>query len=831
MKILDGAMGTMLQESGNLTDGLPEELNITNTQTIINIHKKYILAGADIIYANTFGANRYKISETKYSVSELVKAGIANAKKAAEGSETKIALDIGPLGQMLEPIGTMKFEEAIELFKEIIIAGKDADIIAFETFTDLYELKAGVLAAKENSSQPIFTTMSFEKDARTFSGTTLETFSQTMEGLGVDALGINCSLGPKEILPFINTLSAVTTVPLIAKPNAGLPDSNGNFSLSAENFAKELQEITACEQVQYIGGCCGTTPYYIDALSFLKNKNEVGFIYNADNEDIKTADCELNIAYKNANNLVDCNSNNYKLSENIARKNADADDFQLTIDNCQLSITCSATKFVNLKEPQIVGERLNPTGKKRFREALQNEEYDYILTQAIEQIDAGATILDVNVGVPNIDEVKVMTTLVKKIQAVVDVPLMIDSKSPAVIEAALRVYNGKAIVNSTTCEKAELEAIIPHIKKYGANIIVLTIDENGIPETAEQRINMAEKTAKYIVSQGVPKKNILFDCLTMSVATESRQVKETLNALKTLTNLGYSTVLGVSNISFGLPDREKINSNFLAMALYHGLKLPIMNPLSNIMTDTFYSTNVLSGTDKNADKFISSRPQQVDITNTVKVDNPTNDINYYIKKGLQTETAKLVTVLLQNTDPLAIINEHLIPALDKVGAEFETGKIFLPQLIMSAQSAQSAFKEIEKYYAKKGVVKEKKGCIILATVKGDVHDIGKNIVKTLLESYGFKVVDLGKDVLPTTIYEAAIKHKADIVGLSALMTTTLKSMEETISLLKKTDCKIMVGGAVLTLDYALSIGADFYAKNAKAGVDFAKLVVDAPRHS
>jgi 5-methyltetrahydrofolate--homocysteine methyltransferase len=766
MKILDGAMGTVLQNKGLDFSHIPEEYNITNSDIIIDIHREYIQAGSDFVYTNTFGANRYKLKETGFSVKEIVQSAVNNAKKATENSNAKVILDIGPIGQMLEPMGTLKFEEAYDTFKEIVQASENADVIVFETFTDLYELRAAVLAAKDCCDKPIFTTMSFEIDGRTFSGTSVETFAFTMESLGVNAIGINCSLGPKQITPFIQKMGEIVSLPLIVKPNAGLPDKDGNFNLNATDFALEIEELLAvCNNVKYIGGCCGTTPEFIKAVSRFK-------------------DIEKELVINKSKNC------------------------------------CSGTKTVYLDKPQILGERINPTGKKLFKEALINKDYDYILTQAIEQVDAGATMLDVNVGIPAIDEKEVMAELIKKIQAVTDVPLMIDSKSPEVIEAALRVYNGKGTVNSTTCEQVELEKILPVIKKYGANIVVLTIDENGIPQSKEQRMDMALRTAEQIQQMGIKKENIIFDCLTLSVSTESSQVKHTLNAVKELTDLGYMTVLGISNISFGLPDREKINANFLALALYNGLTLPIMNPLSTAMVDTFRATSVLTCNDINAEVFISTRVEVKAETTII----PQNTIDYYISKGLKTEVANAVKSLLETVSPFDIINNELIPALDKVGENFEKGKIFLPQLIMSAESAQTGFNEITEYYAKKGVTQEKKGCIVLATVKGDVHDIGKNIVKTLLSSYGFGVIDLGRDVPPETVLQAVIDNKAGLVGLSALMTTTLPAMEETIKLLKQLDCKIMVGGAVLTEDYALSIGADYYSKDAKSGVEIAKFL-------
>lgn len=772
--ILDGAMGTMLQASGLKTGETPEMLNITNPELLIKIHKSYIDAGADIIYANTFGANRYKLASCGKSVEEIISAAIANAKKAAEGTNAIVALDLGPVGQLLEPTGTLSFEEAYDIFSEQIRAGKDADVIAFETMTDLYELKAALLAAKENSDKPIMCTMSFESNMRTFTGCSVESMALTLEGLGADAIGVNCSLGPKELYPVIEKLVKWTKLPVIVKANAGLPDPVTNeYSITAEEFA-EYEYMLAKLGVKFLGGCCGTTPEFIRCLSE-KMKDE-----------------------------------KFSRSEVIIP-----------------SAVCTPNKIVEINQPRIIGERINPTGKKLFKAALVANDIDYILGQAIEQIDAGADILDVNVGLPDIDEKAMMCRVVKAIQGVTDTPLQLDSTIPEVLETALRVYNGKSIVNSVNGEEKSLATVLPLVKKYGAAVVGLTLDENGIPKTAQGRFDIAKRILDRALSLGIPRENVFIDCLTLTASAEQEGVMQTIKAVKRVKEeLGLKTVLGVSNISFGLPNRELINSTFLTMALDNGLDLPIINPNMTAMTGAVRAFKLLSGIDVNSAEYIASYNGQTTAkpSDSAKAD---MDIGYAVEHGLKAEGARITEELLKTTDSMSIINEHLIPALDKAGKSFETGVTFLPQLILSAGVAQACFEVIRKELAGKGEKSVSKGKIVICTVKGDIHDIGKNIVKVLLENYGYEVIDLGKDVDYQTVVDAIKEHNVKLVGLSALMTTTLVSMEETIKLIRENnlDCKIMVGGSVLTPEYADKIGADFYSKDAKESVDIAKRVL------
>lgn len=778
--LLDGAMGTMLQKSGLKLGEIPETLNITNPEAIISIHKAYVEAGSEIISTNTFGANSYKMKNCGYSVTELIGAAVKNARSAAR-DKALVALDIGPIGQLLEPAGSLSFERAYEYFKEEVLAGKDADVIFFETFTDLLELKAGVLAALENCEKPVVASMTFEENARTFAGVSVACAALTLEGLGVSALGVNCSLGPDELSPIVKEFTSITSLPIFVKPNAGLPDPNSNsYNVSAEDFAESMDKIIDFGTVKLVGGCCGTTPDYIRALKDV-----------IDNKSYKKAEIKTDTA------------------------------------------VCSATTAVEINQPRIIGERINPTGKKLFKQALINNDIDYILSQAISQVKAGADILDVNVGLPEIDEKEMMVRVIKALQAVVDVPLQIDSTKPEVLEAALRIYNGKPIINSVNGEEKSLSTVLPLVKKYGASVVGLTLDENGIPKTAEGRFEIAKRIVERAKALGIPSKDVYIDCLTLTVSAEQSACKQTLKALNRVKNeLGCKTCLGVSNISFGLPNRPLINHIFLTMALEEGLDLPIINPNDELMTGSVRAYKVLSDIDKNSRDFIEAY-------NEVKTQAPkiaSSHVSLFdaIVNGLKGEAGALTEKALESKDAMEIVNGDLIPALDKVGADFESNKIFLPQLIQSANVAQVCFEVIKKYLQKNNNAPVSKGKIILATVKGDIHDIGKNIVKVLLDNYGYTVVDLGRDVAPELIVETAIKQDIKLIGLSALMTTTLKSMEDTIALARKTpelqnedgSSKVIffVGGAVLTADYAEKIGADYYCKDAKESVDTAKKV-------
>ncbi len=775
--ILDGAMGTILQSRGLKIGGIPEVMNITNPEVVTDIHKEYVSAGSNIVYTNTFGANRYKMKDCGYSVEELIGAAVSNAKKACEGKESIVALDIGPIGQLLEPTGNLSFEEAYDMFKQEILAGSEADVIVFETMTDLLEIKAGVLAAKENSDKPVICTMTFEENMRTFTGCSISAMALTLEGLGVDAIGVNCSLGPKELYGVVKEMSKWTRLPLVVKANAGLPDPlTGEYNISPAEFAEYMEKMLDFG-VKYIGGCCGTSPEYIKELCTIVNNRK----YNKPQVNIEAA-------------------------------------------------VCSSTETVVINSPRIIGERINPTGKKKFKEALLANDLDYILNQAVEQVSGGAEILDVNVGLPGIDEKSMMVKAIKGVQSIVEAPLQIDSTIPEVLEAALRVYNGKPIVNSVNGEEKSLNSVLPLVKKYGAAVVGLTLDEGGIPKKAEDRVKIARRILDRALSLGIPKENVFIDCLTLTASAEQEGVVETLKAVNTVKNeLGLKTVLGVSNISFGLPNRELVNHTFLTLAMENGLDLPIINPNIASMTGSVRAYRLLKGIDKNSKEYIEAYvSMSAGQSSAVKQnDKPVNmDLAYAIANGLKKDGARITEELLKTKPSMEIVNEILIPALDDAGAKFETGKIFLPQLILSAEVAQAAFAVIKDDIAKKGTQSVEKGKVVLATVKGDIHDIGKNIVKVLLENYGYKVIDLGKDVDYMDVVNAAIEHKVKLVGLSALMTTTLVSMKETIELLRQhnVDCKVVVGGAVLTESYAKEIGADYYAKDAKETVDIAKKV-------
>lgn len=771
--IFDGAMGTMLQARGLKTGEIPELLSLTEPELIIDIHKEYINAGANVIYACTFGANSYKLDGCGHDTAEVISSAISNAKKAAEGTDTLVALDIGPIGRLMEPNGDMSFDMAYEYYKEQVIAGAGADLIVFETMTDLSELKAAVLAARENSDLPIVCTMTFEQNHRTFTGVSIASMAVTLEGLGIDAIGVNCSLGPDDLPPIIEELVKWTSLPIVVKPNAGLPDPNSNtYDVNAEDFSQSIAKLVPLG-IKIIGGCCGTTPEYIAKL-----------------------------------------------------KKILSDKAYSPITHKKVSAVASGEKVVVIDHPRIIGERINPTGKKLFKEALKTGNIDYILSQGLEQVEAGADILDVNVGLPEIDEKEMMVTAIKALQGVTNAPLQIDTTEPDVLEAALRVYNGKPIVNSVNGEEKSLSTVLPLVKKYGAAVVGLTLDEGGIPKTAEGRFKIAEKIVSRATALGINREDIYIDCLTLTASAEQAAAFDTLNALERVKKeLGVKTVLGVSNISFGLPNRELVNRTFLTLALQKGLDLPIINPNVEAMTGAVRAYNLLANIDKNSVEYIAAYN---DSTEQKKTPAPNEsgsiDIEYAVEHGLKEEAAKATAKLLKNTEAMDIVNQKLIPALDKVGAGFEKGTIFLPQLIQSAGAAQSCFEVIKQHLSRSSNAPVSKGKIILATVKGDIHDIGKNIVKVLLENYGYTVFDLGRDVPPELVVETAKKNDIHFIGLSALMTTTLKSMEETIKLLhsENVDCKTFVGGAVLTPEYAEQIGADYYCKDAKESVDAAK---------
>lgn len=774
----DGAMGTMLQKRGLIAGEIPETYNILHPDIVREIHEKYLSAGADIITTNTFGANELKLKDTGYSVEEVIKAAVNIAKEAIKSKNNKyIALDLGPIGQMLEPMGTLKFEKAYEIFKNQVDIGVKAgcDLILIETISDLYEAKAAVLAAKENSNLPIFCTMTFEEDGRTFTGTDPLTMVTLLEGLGVDALGVNCSLGPKDLIPIVDTILKYSSTPVIVQANAGLPRvENGKtlYDISPQEFSKYVK-IMAQKGARILGGCCGTNDEYI--------KNLVSDIQDMEPVEIK-------------------------------KKN--------------ITTICSYSKTVVLGEGvKVIGERINPTGKKKFKEALKSNNIEYILSEAIKQVECKADILDVNVGLPEIDEKEMMKKVVREIQSIIDVPLQIDSSEPDVIEAAVRIYNGKPIINSVNGKENVMNAIFPIAKKYGACVVGLTLDENGIPSKAEERFNIAKKIVKTAEEYGIKKEDILIDCLVLTASAQQKEVIETIKAVRMVKEkLGVKTLLGVSNVSFGLPKREILNQTFLAMALEAGLDAPILNPCNSAIMDIIMSFKVLANIDKEAKEYVNAYSNVEPIEPAVKSSN--RDLKEIIIKGLKDESAQKTRELLKENDSLTIVDEYLIPALDVVGKRFEKGEIFLPQLIQSAETVKNAFAIIKDKMTSEGKKTVSKGKIILATVQGDIHDIGKNIVKVILENYGFDIIDLGKDVPIEKVVETAKKENVKLVGLSALMTTTVKSMEATIKSIRDNGlkCKIVVGGAVLNQEYADMIRADYYAKNAQEGVEIAKSV-------
>lgn len=786
--VLDGAMGTMLQKNGLKLGGIPEELNFTDPGIIEKIHREYIEAGARAVYTNTFGANRVKLAESRYSVKDTVERAIDIARKACADTGALVGLDVGSLGRMLKPVGDMPVEEAYEMFSEIMRAGKDADFIVLETMTDLMEIKTALLAAKENTKLPVICTMTFEKNMRTFTGCTASAMVLTLQGMGADAVGMNCSLGPRDALPIAEEILKWAEIPVLIRANAGLPDPVTNkYDVTPGEYA-EIAEKMAQMGVKLFGGCCGTNPEFISELS----KRLGGKKFTKTRREIPAA-------------------------------------------------VCCAQKTVVIDTVRVIGERINPTGKKLFKEALKRGDLDYIMKQAVEQVDAGAEILDVNVGLPDIDEREMMKKAVDAVQSVVDVPLQIDTTELDVLEAALRRTSGKPIVNSVNGEDEKLDSVLPLVKKYGAAVVGLTLDKDGIPKTAEKRYEIALKILKRAEEYGIPKRDVFIDCLTLTASAEQDGAVRTLEAMRRIRGeLGLKTVLGVSNISFGLPNRELVNSAFLTMAMNSGLDMPIMNPNSAAMSGAVAAYRLLSGYDRGGAEFIKNSDRFANIGtnapakaagNVRTSDNPepSSELSRAVLNGLKAECAGIAKKLLDDGgEPMEIINELLVPALDEAGSRFEKGRIFLPQLIQAAAAAQAAFDEVKAAISSNGGENKARGKVILATVKGDVHDIGKNIVKTLLENYGFEVIDLGKDVEYEAVAEAAEKTGASLVGLSALMTTTLKSMENTIKLIheRKIGCKIVVGGAVLTPEYAAKIGADFYAKDAKETVDIAKKIYE-----
>ena len=779
----DGGMGTMLQAAGLGPGESPELWGLDHPEVVVDIHRRYLAAGAQLLKSNTFGANRFKLAGSGLTVEEVVSRGVALARQAVElEGHGQVVLDIGPTGKLLRPLGQLDFEEAVEVFGEMVRAGVQAGAegILLETMTDLYEAKAAVLAAKENSDLPVLVTMTFDRDGKLLTGGNLEVMAAVLEGLGVDALGINCGLGPRQMIDLAARLRQLTDLPVVVNPNAGLPRvENGAtvYDVGPEEFGEDLEKIG--ENAEILGGCCGTTPEHIAQVA---------------------ARC-----------------GGLPLPEKMARK--------------RTVITSGAEAVTFGGQPVIIGERINPTGKSRFKQALRDHDLPYLLGEGIAQQDAGAQVLDVNVGLPEIDERAMMCETVRELQAVSSLPLQIDTSDPETMEQALRLYNGKALVNSVTAKEASMQAIFPLVKKYGGVVIGLTITEEGIPETAQGRVDAARRIVETAAEYGIGKEDIIIDPLTLAISAGQDAARVTLEALGRIkTELGVCTSLGVSNVSFGLPQRENVTASFFLMALQDGLDAAIMNPLSPAMMRAYRSYCALAGWDENCMAYIDAYGQAEPAPAGKAAPAEALDLRGAIEKGLKDAAYRSAKELLAGgTESLAVINEHIVPALDAVGERFEKKTLFLPQLLMSAEAAKAGFEAIKEHLAAQGGGAAVKGLtVVIATVKGDVHDIGKNIVKVLLENYGFRVVDLGKDVPPETVLEAVREHHAQLVGLSALMTTTVGAMKETIELLHREapGVKIMVGGAVLTQEYADSIGADFYGKDAMASVRYTSALAE-----
>lgn len=782
---LDGGMGTLLQAQGLLPGEHPERWNLSHPDVITNIHKSYFDAGSNVVCTNTFGANSLKFDDSE--LEEIIEAAVFNAKNAAKQSVSKsdkfIALDIGPSGKLLKPLGDLDFENAVSVFAKTVKLGVKygVDLIVIETMNDSYETKAALLAAKENSDLPVIVSNAYGEDGKLMTGATPAAMVALLEGMGADAIGANCSLGPRQLRGVAEELLKCSSVPVILKPNAGLPKSvNGKtvFDVTADDFSDEVAELVK-RGVRVIGGCCGTTPEYIKAL------------YS------KTCDLA-----------------------------------PMAIENKNITTVSSYTHAVEFGEkPILIGERINPTGKKRFKQALLDNDMDYILSEGVNQQEKGVHILDVNVGLPDIDEVQMIKNAVCELQAITDLPLQIDTANAAAMEAALRRYNGKAMINSVNGKMESMETVFPLVKKYGGLVVALTLDENGIPDTAEGRVKIAEKILNVAERYGIEKKDIIFDTLAMTISAETQAATVTLDALKTIKNkLGCHTSLGVSNISFGLPNRDAINGTFFAMALENGLSAAIMNPYSADMMKTYYTYKALKGLDENCAEYIGAADSFAVTAAATSTPQKTkeefsSELQRAVIKGFKDKAAELTKLLLSSVAPLEIVNNEIIPALNIVGKGFEEKTVYLPQLLMSAEAAKSAFEVIKAFMAG-GEKTADKGTFVIATVHGDIHDIGKNIVKLLLQNYGFNVVDLGKDVPPEKIVEKVIELHAPLAGLSALMTTTVPAMEETIKLLKEKApwCKTVVGGAVLTQEYADKIGADKYAKDAMEAVRYAERI-------
>ncbi|MGN0164147.1 MAG: homocysteine S-methyltransferase family protein [Candidatus Ornithomonoglobus sp.] len=782
----DGGMGTMLQKYGMKGGEIPELLNVTKPDMIKGIHAEYLKAGANILTTNTFGANPLKFNALAAPLDVVIATAIGNARKAINECETDkphfVAFDIGPTGKLMEPIGDLSFDKAYDSFARIAKTAETAgaDLVIIETMSDTLEAKAAVLAVKENTRLPIFLTMTFDETSKTLTGADVHVMSAMFEGLGVDCLGINCGLGPDQIGKMIEELSKVSSIPIMAQPNAGLPQiENGRtvYNVTPEQFAQESEKMARLG-ASVLGGCCGTTPEHIRAL------------------------------------VEKCGG------------------YKPVVEEKDFTVVASYSKAVYLdNRPVIIGERINPTGKKKFKEALRNGDIDYILNEAFKQRDAGAHILDVNVGLPEIDECEMMEKAVKAVSSAVNLPLQIDSSDPVTIERALRIYNGKPMVNSVNGKKESMDAILPIVQKYGGVLVGLCLDEEGIPPKAEDRVRIASEIADEAAKYGIKKRNLVMDALTLTISAQQKESAETIKALHIIKeDLGIKTVLGVSNISFGLPRREIVNGTFFALALYNGLDACIINPCADAMMNSYRAYRALACIDTDCADYIAAYAGTKSETTVIRADAAAAEpeekhekLFDIIVKGLRDKSYEETKKLLETKTAMEIINGILIPALDAVGKQFEVGKMFLPQLMMSAETVKNSFDAVKEKIASSGTPQESKGKIALATVKGDIHDIGKNIVKVLLENYGFDVYDLGKDVPPEDIVRCMKENDIHLCGLSALMTTTVISMEETIKAIRAAglDAKVWVGGAVLTQEYADMIGADKYCKDALSSVNYA----------
>lgn len=778
--IFDGAMGTMLQQKGLKIGENPEVFGLKNPDKLLEIHKDYLKSGSNVLTTNTFGANEIKLDKLGYTVEEIVDNAICVAKKAIEEVDKSkpryVALDIGPIGEMLEPMGTLSFDRAYEIFKRQAIQGEKsgANLIIIETMMDLYEAKAAVLAVKENTNLPLFVTMTFDGNGRSFTGCMPESMVATIEGLGVDAIGVNCSLGPKQLLPIVEKIAKITSLPVIVQANAGLPDiidGNAIYNVKEDEFFEGVKKFIKVG-ASIIGGCCGTNPKFIKKI--------------CDN---------LDSLYK------------------------------VNVDKKIKSVVCSPSKYLEIQSPTVIGERINPTGKKLLKEALKSESLDYIINLALDQVNGGAEILNVNVGLPEIDEKRMMPKVIKEIQSIIDTPLQIDSSNIDALEQGLRYYNGKTIANSVNGKDESLDTILPIVKKYGACVVGLTLDEDGIPNTAKKRYEIAKKIVDKAISYGIKKDDIFIDCLSLTVSAGQDESMVTLECIKMVKEkLGVKTILGVSNISFGLPNRKALNNLYLTLALNYGLDLPIINPNESSSMEVINSYKVIKNIDKGCRNYIE-KYNGYNIKKEVKTVDADITLDKVIERGLKEEAKPMTLNLLEKYDENYILDEILIPALDIVGKKYDSGEIFLPQLIQSAETVKVSLNVIKESLLKENNNTMSKGKIIVATVKGDIHDIGKNIVKIMLENYGYEVIDLGKDVPIEEVVNQAKNQNIKLVGLSALMTTTVNSMKETIKALRENeiDAKVFVGGAVLTEEYAKDLGADYYSKDAKSAVEIAKM--------